>query len=172
MTAETHIRRGHPITFGLIIFFGIVELTTFSARPFRLVNVAFNKFHNEQTIDERDRVRFTLFASIWTVVFSALFLILFMHSPNGSMLTSVLAHLVFLAFTWIIWTAAAAAITQMLGGGLNCKLQDVFVYCDQLNALEAFAWIEWLLVTFAILVVIVRGITSSRRGDGYRGHLV
>ncbi|KAJ7842193.1 hypothetical protein B0H14DRAFT_2724610 [Mycena olivaceomarginata] len=167
MTMDTHVRRGHPITFGLIILFAIIELSLSA-----WLTSQFNRFGNEQTLTERDRVHFTLFASTWTVVFSALFLILFAHSPNGSMLTSVLAHLVFLSLTWIIWTAAAAAITDMLGGGLNCKLQDAFVYCNHLNALEAFAWIEWLLVTFAIIVVIIRGVTSSRRGDGYRGHLV
>lgn len=48
-----------------------------------------------------------------------------------------------LGLTWLLWTASAAAVTEMLGGGLNCKFQDFFVYCNQLNALEAFAWIEW-----------------------------
>ncbi|KAJ7075615.1 hypothetical protein B0H15DRAFT_894195 [Mycena belliarum] len=166
MAMDTHVRRGHPITFGLIILFGIIELSISA-----WLTSQFNKHPEARTLGEQDRVRFTLFASIWTVVFSALFLILFMHSANGSVLTSVLSHLVFLALTWIIWTAAAAAVTQMLGGGLNCKF-DVFVYCNQLNALEAFAWLIWILVTFAIIVVIVRGISASRRGDGYRGGLV
>lgn len=71
-----------------------------------------------------------------------------------------------------MWTAAAAAVTEMLGGGLNCKTQDVYVYCNQLNALEGFAWAEWILVTFAIIVVLTRGIIAARRGDGYRGSLV
>ncbi|KAJ7683138.1 hypothetical protein B0H17DRAFT_1074662 [Mycena rosella] len=167
MSMDTHVRRGHPITFGLIILFGIIELSLAA-----WLTSQFNKHPFDHTISERDRVHFTLFASTWTIVFSALFLVLFMHSANGSILTSVLAHLVFLALTWIIWTAAAAAVTQMIGGGLNCRTQDVFVYCNQLNALEAFAWLEWILVTFAILVVIVRGIQATRRGDGYRGGLV
>jgi len=119
-----------------------------------------------------------------------------------------------LTFTWIMWTAGAAAVTQMIGGGLNCKYvpdspsifppthrmltqplsyrtQDIFVYCDQLNALEGFAWVEWyvqhddqnrlsnsdtrinrILVTFLLIVVLIRGITAARRGDGYRGGLV
>ncbi|KAJ7089506.1 hypothetical protein C8R43DRAFT_1050624 [Mycena crocata] len=164
---STHVRRGHPITFGLIILFSIIELSLAA-----WLTSQFNKHPFSHTIDERDRVRFILFASVWTIVFSALLLILFLHSASGSILTSVLVHLVFLALTWIIWTAAAAAITEILGGGLNCVTQDVFVYCNQLNALEAFAWIIWILVTFAIIVVIVRGVSASRRGDGYRGGLV
>ncbi|KAJ7157424.1 hypothetical protein C8R46DRAFT_1114477 [Mycena filopes] len=165
--ANTHVRRGHPITLGLMILFGIIELSLSA-----WLTSQFNRFHNERTLSERDRVRFTLFASTWTIVWAALLLILFAHSATGSMLTSVLAHLVVLGFTWLMWTAAAAAVTDMLGGGLNCQLQDAFVYCNHLNALEAFAWIEWILCTFAIVVVVWRGISSRRSGNGYRGSLV
>ena len=55
--------------------------------------------------------------------------------------------MVFLALSWVIWTAAAAAVTEMLGGGLNCGAQDIYAYCGQLNALEAFAWIIWYVPT-------------------------
>ncbi|KAJ7700795.1 hypothetical protein B0H17DRAFT_976866 [Mycena rosella] len=167
MGMDTHIRRGHPITFGLMILFGLFELALSAWLTSR-----FNMLHNERTTSERDRVRFALFTSTWTIFFSGLMVALFWHSADGSVLTSVLSHLVFLGFTWILWTATAAAVTEMLGGGLNCKTQDVYVYCNQLNALEAFAWVEWLLVTFAIIFVLVRGIAAARRGDGYRGGLV
>ncbi|KAJ7119002.1 hypothetical protein C8R44DRAFT_832175 [Mycena epipterygia] len=167
MGMDAHIRRGHPITFGLIILFGLIELSLSA-----WLTSKFNALHNERTLSERDRVRFALFSSTWTVLFSSLMLVLFWHSSDGSVLTSVLSHLVFLGFTWIMWTAAAAAVTEMLGGGLNCQTQDAYVYCNQLNALEGFAWVEWLLITFAIIVVLVRGIAAARRGDGYRGSLV
>jgi hypothetical protein len=29
-----------------------------------------------------------------------------------------------------------------------------------------------IVVTFAILIVFIRGVTAARRGDGLRGHLV
>ncbi|KAJ7184542.1 hypothetical protein C8R46DRAFT_1064372 [Mycena filopes] len=167
MGMNAHIRRGHPFTFGAIIFVGLIELSLSAWLTSR-----FNMLHNQRSLSERDRVRFTLFSSTWTVFLSALMLILFLHSPDGSVLTSVLTHLVFLGFTWIMWTAAAASVTEMLGGGLNCKTQDAYVYCNQLNALEGFAWLEWLLITFAIVVVLFRGISAARRGDGYRGSLV
>ncbi|KAJ7494365.1 hypothetical protein B0H11DRAFT_2156159 [Mycena galericulata] len=166
MGMDTHVRRGHPITFGLIILFGIIELALSA-----WLTSKFNMLHNERTLTERDRVRFTLFTSTWTVIFSTLMLVLFWHSSDGSVLTSVLSHLIFLGFSWLLWTASAAAVTEMLGGGLNCKTQDAYVYCNQLNALEGFAWVEWLLVTFAIIVVLIRGIAAARRGDGYRGSL-
>jgi hypothetical protein len=58
----------------------------------------FNKHNNQLNNSERDRVRFTLFASTWTIAFSALFLMLFVHSATGSILTSVLAHFVLSVF--------------------------------------------------------------------------
>ncbi|KAF9061439.1 hypothetical protein BDP27DRAFT_1301112 [Rhodocollybia butyracea] len=165
MGFSNHIRRGHPIISFLLILFGIIALSLSA-----WLTARFNRFNDFTDISERDRVRFTLFASIWTVVTTALFGGLFWVSPEGAM-TSILVHVVWLVLTWIIWTAAAAAVTEMLGGGLNCNDITGFNYCGQLNALEAFAWIEWVLVTFAVIVVIIRAIMSAKRGDGYRGGL-
>ncbi|KAJ6600964.1 hypothetical protein DFH09DRAFT_900802, partial [Mycena vulgaris] len=94
-------------------------------------------------LSERERVRFTLFVSTWTVTCSGLFLVLSMRSTTGSILTS-LPSLHAQPGLQLIWTAMASAITQMLGGGLNCKTEESesFVYCNQLNALEGFAWAE------------------------------
>lgn len=166
MGFDTHIRRGHPVVFSLIVLFSVIELAISAWLVSR-----FNMHHNASK-SEQDRVRFLLFTSIWTVVFGSFYMILFLHSASGSMATSVLSHGIFLFITWVFWTAGAAAITSTLGGGLNCSTQDTFVYCGQLNALEGFAWIIWILVTFAIIIVILRGISAARRGDGIRGHLV
>jgi len=165
MAVDNHIRRGHPITFGLLIFFSLIELIIAA-----WLVAKFNTHHNPLSSAVSTRTRFLLFTSIWTVVGSALLLILFMHSATGSVMTSVASHLVFLTFTWIFWTAGAASITSALGGGLNCSRH--FVYCGQLNSLEAFAWIVWILTTFAFAVVIFRGISAAKRGDGYKGQLV
>ncbi|KAL0952058.1 hypothetical protein HGRIS_008696 [Hohenbuehelia grisea] len=167
MGMDTHVRRGHPIVFGLIILFSVIELAISAWLTSR-----YNDNNPTPSGTERDRVRYTLFASTWTIVFSFMFLILFFHSATGSVMTSVASHLAFLILTWIIWTASAAAVTEMLGGGLNCSNQARFAYCGQLNALEAFAWMIWILVTVALIVVLIRGISAARRGDGYRGGLV
>ncbi|KII94213.1 hypothetical protein PLICRDRAFT_132735 [Plicaturopsis crispa FD-325 SS-3] len=170
MAIDTHVRRGHPIVFGLLVFFSIIELAISAWLTSR-----FNAHHNYQSLTERDRVRLLLFDSCWTIFFGLFYGVLFTHSPNGSALTSVASHGVFLIITWILWTAGAAAITENLGGGLNCKqnnAEGLFVYCGQLNALEGFAWVIWILITFALIVVLFRGISSARRGDGFRGHLI
>ncbi|KAK0493228.1 hypothetical protein EDD18DRAFT_1181119 [Armillaria luteobubalina] len=169
MTLDSHVRRGHPITiiFGFLILFGIITLSISA-----WFTSQFNEHGHQNGITQRDRIRYILFASTWTVVFSTFYLVLFLHFDTGSVLTSIASHFIFLFLTWVIWTAAAASITQNLGGDLDCKTEDVFVYCDQLNALGAFCWIEWILVTLAIFFVIFRGIQAARRGDGYQGGLV
>ncbi|KAB5595041.1 hypothetical protein CTheo_1502 [Ceratobasidium theobromae] len=167
MGLSTHVRRGHPILFGLLVFFGIIEgsIATW-------LTVKYHKHHNYLNTSVRDRTHLITFASWWTVLFSAILLGVFMHSAN-SILSSVLVHLIILGITWVLWTAGAAAITASLGGGINCsRVETNVVYCNQLNAMEGFAWVEWALTTIAIFVVIICTVRSLRRGDGTRGALV
>ncbi|TFY65990.1 hypothetical protein EVG20_g5094 [Dentipellis fragilis] len=167
MAIDTHVRRGHTITFSLLIFFGIVELALSSWLVFH-----YDKHHNAPSGSIHDRAAFLIFCSAWTIFWSAIFALLFLHSAStGSVLTSVAAHSIIFSLTWIFWTAGAVSITISLGGGHNCSKANL-TYCDQLNALEAFAWVEWALNTVVIFVVLALGIRSLRRGDGYRGKLV
>ncbi|KIP03209.1 hypothetical protein PHLGIDRAFT_77973 [Phlebiopsis gigantea 11061_1 CR5-6] len=161
-----HVRRGHPITLGLIIFFAIIELAISAWLTSR-----YNAHHNYLSVTERDRTRFLLFTSIWTIVLSSLYSVLFFHSATGSFLTSVGSHGIYMFLTWVFWLAGAAAITDTLGGGLNCG-RDSITYCGQLNSLEAFAWVEFVLTTFALVVILLRGVTATRRGDGMTGGLI
>jgi Membrane-associating domain len=138
MTFDSHIRRGHPIICSLLALFGIVELAISA-----WLTARFNRFQDYSDISERDRVRFTLFASTWTVSTSIFLGLMFTLHSASSALTNTLVHIIWLFLTWVIWTAAAAAVTEMLGGGLNCNDVTGFNYCGQLNALEAFAWLEW-----------------------------
>ncbi|KAI0789435.1 hypothetical protein C8Q75DRAFT_765639 [Abortiporus biennis] len=166
MAFDDHVRRGHPIVFGLIIGFAIIELSISA-----WLTARFNQHHNYPSTSVRDKTRYLLFASIWTIFFSLFYFVLFLHSPSSSVMTSVASHLIFLFVTWVFWLAGAAAITAALSGGLDCGHPGV-VYCGQQNALEAFAWIEWILVFFALVFVIFRGVSAQRRGDGIRGGLI
>ncbi|KAH9917161.1 hypothetical protein B0H21DRAFT_770187 [Amylocystis lapponica] len=164
---DPHVRRGHPIVFGLIILFGIIELAISGWLVSR-----YNSHHNYPSSSVRDRARFLLFDACWTIFFSLFYLALFLHSASdGSVLTSVFSHGVFLTITWILWLAGASAITASLGGHLRCAHSGVN-YCGQLNALEGFAWVEWLMLTFALVIVLFRGVAAARRGDGLRGQLI
>ena len=93
--------------------------------------------------------------------------------------------------TWVFWLAAAAALTQSLGGALDCHTQTEFVYCGHLNALSGFAWMIWfvlfsslthkqlkliivyrVVLTFVFLFVIIQGIMRMRRGEGVASPMV
>jgi len=169
MAIDDHVRRGHPVIFGLLIVLAIVELAISGFLTSR-----YNSHHNYPSSGIRDRARYLLFCSIWTIVFSALYMLLFLHSAStGSVMTSVASHLGFLILTWIFWTAGAAAITAGLGGGHNCStIKYELPYCNQLNALEGFAWAEWIILTLALFASIGLAVRAMRRGDGYRGQLV
>jgi len=167
MGFDNIVRFSHKILFGGLVLFGIIEgsVTTW-------LTVQFNANNNYLDVAVRDRIRFLVFASWWTVFFCSMYGALFVHSPTGIM-TSALSHGVFLFLTWIFWTAGVASITTALGGGINCSTTTrPVVYCNQLNAAEGFAWVEWVLTTVAFAVVIICGIRSLRRGDGTRGALV
>ncbi|EEB92011.1 hypothetical protein MPER_09539 [Moniliophthora perniciosa FA553] len=59
MAMDKHVKRGHPIVFGLMILFGIIELAISAWLVSR-----FNKRHDNFSGTESDRVRYILFASI------------------------------------------------------------------------------------------------------------
>ncbi|KZT54708.1 hypothetical protein CALCODRAFT_456361 [Calocera cornea HHB12733] len=167
---DRHVRRGHPIVFGLIVFFGIIEgsLSTWLISQY-------DKYNDYPSRAIRDRTGLTAFTSWWTVFFGIVYLVLFLHSAStGSLLTSVTSHAVWLFITWILWTASAASITAALGGGVNCSstIGHALQHCNQLVAQEAFAWIEFILFTFALIMVIISARRAVLRGDGWGGQLI
>lgn len=68
--------------------------------------------------------------------------------------------------------AGAAAITNSLGGGLHCSNYPGLAHCNQLNSAEAFAWINFIIVTFALFVIVFVGSKSARNGNGFGGALI
>ncbi|KIJ49644.1 hypothetical protein M422DRAFT_28010 [Sphaerobolus stellatus SS14] len=165
---DDYIRTGHPISFGLLIVLSIIEGSLAAWLTSR-----YNNDPDRASSAVRERTDFLLFAAWWTVIGSAVYTGLFLQSASGNAMTSVASHGIFLSLTWIFWTAGAIAITVALGGGTNCsKVGHEVIYCNQLNALEGFAWAPWIIVTIMLFFVIIRGISSLRRGDGTRGQLV
>jgi len=163
---DSIIRKGHPLFFGLIIVSCIIEMSISA-----WVTSQYISRHNSPDSGTETRVRFILFTSVWTIVISLAYSLIFqlwMYEPFAG----TLSHLIFLMLTWIFWLAAAASITTDLGGTLNCTTQDYFEYCGQLNAMLGFSWLIGLLVTLALIFILLCGIRSARRGDGYFGSLV
>jgi len=164
MAYDSHVRRGHPIIFSLLLIFAIIELSISAWLVAR-----FNQHHNFLDTAVRDRTRYLLFCSVWTVLLSPFFLAMTFVAP-GSIFASLASHTIFLFVTWVFWLAGAAAIAEALGGRLNCSHH--FVYCGQLNTLEAFAWMIWVLLTLAFFFVLFMSASALRRGDGARGPLI
>jgi len=164
MSYSSYLKPGYHFFFVLIVVIAIIELSISAWLTSR-----YNSHHNFLSTTERDRVRFLLFCSIWTTLLSPIFPVV-LSLESLEVLSSVAAHLVFLFVSWVFWLSGAAAITQSLNGGLNCG--DHTIYCGQLNALEAFAWIEWVFLTFGFVFVIVLAVRAGQRGQGYREPVV
>lgn len=62
-------------------------------------------------------------------------------------------------------------MTAAYGGGQNCSSSDL-IYCNQNMAAIAFAWIEWIIMTVALVSVILIGSAALRRGDRLSSGLV
>lgn len=162
---DTHVRRGHPVLFGLLLLFGIIE----GANTSWLVS-QYNNNNSYPTQSIQDRSRFLVFVSWWTVVFSAAYLAAFWFAPL-SFISSIASHGAWIILTWIFWLAGAAAMTAALGGGLSCGT-TVYAYCGQLNASIAFAWIEWIIISVLLILILVIGSAAMRRGDRLSAGLV
>lgn len=161
MNSDTHMRMGHPIVSSLIIFCSIIVLSISA-----WLTSCFTVDDNYFSLAERDRTRFLLFTSAWTIVFSVLYMLFFFYLP-GSVLGSVGSHIVFLFLTFIFWTSGATSITTVLGAELNSNTQRSIIYLDQLNALQGFAWVTEALVTFALVAMLIRGIIAARPGSDH-----
>ncbi|KAH9982321.1 hypothetical protein BGW80DRAFT_17546 [Lactifluus volemus] len=164
MGRDSNLRLGYFIFFILLVVFALIELSISA-----WLTARYNSRKDFLSTTERDRVRFLLFCSIWTTVLSPVFPIL-LYLEQAAVLTNVAAHAIFLFVSWVFWLSGAAAITEALGGGLDCHLH--FVYCGQLDALEGFAWMECVLLTVGFFSVLVIAVRAARRGDGYGGPVV
>ncbi|WVR06244.1 hypothetical protein IAU60_003274 [Kwoniella sp. DSM 27419] len=159
-----HIKRGHPIAFGLLLFFAFIEgcITAW------LVS-RFNDHNTYPSNSIRDRLKFLVFVSWWTVFFSAAYIAAFFVAFL-SFIASIASHLAWLTLTWIFWLAAIASYTAALGGGQRCGSSDL-TYCSQLVAAEAFGWIEWILISIMFIFIILISVGAIRRGDRLSGEL-
>jgi len=162
---DDHIKRGHPVIFGLILVFSLIVACDTS-----FLVAKFNNTNNYPNDSYRDRLKFLVFVSWWTVVFSAGYIAVFLVD-SGNFLASIASHGIWMTLTWIFWLAGTASFTAALGGGKRCD-QSSLIYCNQLVAAEAFSWITWILFTVAFILVIVLGASSLRRGDRLSGGLI
>ncbi len=164
--ASTHIRRGHPIAFGLLILFSLISAIIAS-----VLAADYNDNNSDALTSQglKNKIRFSVFTGWWTVLFSAIYLGTFLAGVGG-VLTSIASHLVFLALTWIFWVAAAGSLTAQLQGGQNCGTSPI-LHCNSVEALMAFDWINFIITTLLFFTVLIIAFTSFRGGRGLKGEM-
>jgi len=168
MALGDHISRGHPILFGFLILVSVIEMILTAI----LVH-SYNSHNDYPSSGIKTSVRFLLFASLWTLFFSIFYIVTFLMATS-SIIASVASHAVWTFLTFIFWLCGAAAITAHLGGGLSCG-RDVGDFtgphCNQLNATEAFAWIEFVVFFLLTGLMLFLGYRSSKNGNGFAGSM-
>ncbi|KAG7571536.1 hypothetical protein FFLO_00552 [Filobasidium floriforme] len=160
--ADASVRRGHPVIFGLVALFSLIEMCITAYLTSRYNANGYPSGHFTGTI------RFGLFVSIWTLFFSIAYLAIFLTGVQNFM-SSIASHGVWLFITWVFWLAYAASTAAMLQGPGRCG-GDIS-HCTQNVAAEAFAWMNWILLTFAFIAVVLLGVRSMRKGERISGPL-
>ncbi|KAK4702577.1 hypothetical protein P7C70_g3645, partial [Phenoliferia sp. Uapishka_3] len=150
MTIDDHVKRGHPIIFGVLAFFSFIEFVQTAvlvASCESYTSLLETSGAEDRGRDEGDN------SSFWRILADN------NHNdyPNDSFRDRL---------------AGAAAITATLGGGLTCGDMPNFAHCHQLDSAEAFAWICWIISTVAFVMIVMVGARSARRGDGFGGAVV
>lgn len=83
-----------PNIWGAILFI-IVHLSRLQLAISSWLVARYEEHNNYPSTGVRDRARFLLFTSAWTVLFAFFYMALFLHSASkGSVLTSVASHLI------------------------------------------------------------------------------
>jgi len=133
------------------------------------VLVASGNRHGYDSGSLRDRLRFLLFVSLWTMFLGAAYLAGFLVAA-GSFLFSIASHTVFIAITWIFWLVGTAALTGTLGGHVSGS--DKLSHHNQLNSAEAFGWINFVLTTILLVGIVSAAVRSARTGNGFGGAII
>ncbi|PWN29527.1 hypothetical protein BDZ90DRAFT_216838 [Jaminaea rosea] len=159
---SSHVRRGHPITFGVLVFISLVVAIIASVLTHDYN--AGDELHDQPLVN---RVHFWVFTGWWTFLFSIAYTALFLTGVGG-VVTSIAGHGIWLFLTWIFWLAGSASLANRIG--TDCSNHGYY-YCNSLRALEAFGWIGWALLTIMLAVVAAIGGGAFRGGRGLKDGL-
>jgi len=91
---------------------------------------------------------------------------------KGAIITAVWCELIWVGILSILWIAVAGhATAQLFGLSLNCDAFGFFSdadasLCRQYQALQAFSWLNWLILFFWFWFLLVAAlIAMTRRGN-------
>lgn len=145
------IRFGHPAAFILFAACSFVVAVIAST----LVTKYNSGSHDPPSQGINNDVRFLVFAGWWGFATAIVYVALFLTSKGG-VITSIAGHAIYLGITWVFWLAGAAALTDSLHGGVNCS-NSSYEFCNSLEALIAFGFIGWVILTLMLVAVGVIG---------------
>jgi len=88
---------------------------------------------------------------------------------KGSILSWVVVELAIVGLLWVLWLAAAAYVTSMTAGAsLNCDYAfltpEAESICRQYQALQAFSWLNWLILFMYLVLLLVFAIKAQGKG--------
>ncbi|CAE6436026.1 hypothetical protein ACGC1H_000858 [Rhizoctonia solani] len=88
---------------------------------------------------------------------------------RGSFLSWVAVELGICGFLWVLWLASASYTTSMSAGvALNCDLarsMEAEGICRQYQAIEAFSWLNWLILFAYVVLVVVYAVKAMNKGQ-------
>ncbi|KAF9468767.1 hypothetical protein BDZ94DRAFT_1317362 [Collybia nuda] len=118
-------------------------------------------------------VYFTFAAlSIATAVLSILSLpamIIIDRLRKGAFTSMILVELAWLGFLWILWLASAGTATQatVLSFALGCNYRnsDLNTACREFSAIQAFSFLNWLILLGYTLTLFAFSLVAANRGN-------
>jgi len=87
---------------------------------------------------------------------------------RGALTSLVATELGFIGVLWVLWLACAADITSALGGyslgDCGRATGTLASLCSQYEALQAFSWLNWLILLSYWATILVFALVSQSRG--------
>merc|ERR1711939_643689 len=143
MVSANVTKYAHAGVYGFTAFISFIEMI--------LAAILIRSYNSDgyPTTQFKNVTRFTLFVST-------------------SVVASIASNLAFLFLLWIFWLASGASTADALGGQYSCA-NEAFAHCHQLTAMEAFAWINFIVIFLAFCGIAFLGFRASKKGAGFTG---
>jgi len=161
MVSANVTKYAHAGVYGFTAFISFIEMI--------LAAILIRSYNSDgyPTTQFKNVTRFTLFVSLFNLFFGAAFIYLTLFLST-SVVASIASNLAFLFLLWIFWLASGASTADALGGQYSCA-NEAFAHCHQLTAMEAFAWINFIVIFLAFCGIAFLGFRASKKGAGFTG---
>jgi len=84
---------------------------------------------------------------------------------KGHIVNMIAIELGVMAVFWILWIAASATTTNQLLLYCDFGFGDTVLSCSEPLAVQAFAWLNWVIITKYILILLILAILQHVRGN-------